>query len=212
MKNWKEVQEEIASDDIHFKFYNSKNPFVRYIHRKRLEIISKLIDNSKGLRVLEVGCGDGFVLKALESKGTELYGIDISPKRVERAKRLVPSAKVYEVNAETLPFENNCFNVTVCSEALEHIENPQKAVEEMIRVTKEPGDMIISVPNELNWRIARLLLLRFPLRISDHINKFSIKELDSMFGRKHKQLLTIPVFLPTHFCLTCIVHYKKCAI
>ena len=67
-KTWKEVQEGLADDDIHSECYNSKNPFVRYIHGKRLELISKLIDDSNGLKILEIGCGDEFVLKMCSTK------------------------------------------------------------------------------------------------------------------------------------------------
>lgn len=207
--NWKEVQEELADDDIHSQMYESKNPIVRYISRKRLESISSLIDDSSKPKILEIGCGDGFVLKTLESKSAELHGIDISTKRVERAKRFLPHAKICEADAENLPFEDNCFNVTVCSEVLEHLKNPQKAVEEMIRVTKKSGDMIVSVPNEFNWHIGRLLLLRFPLKIPDHLNKFSVKELDGMFNRRHIKLYRIPAFLPKYFSLTYVLYYKK---
>ena len=81
------------------KLYYSKNPLVRYIHTKRLEIIKKIVENQKQKKynkkkvadkILDCGCGEGHLLKKLQGRK---YGIDLSDTALKRAKEKNPDAK-----------------------------------------------------------------------------------------------------------------------
>lgn len=200
-ENWLDLQEELADDDIHADFYESKNPFVSYIHNKRLDKICELLGNLNG-RLLDLGCGDGYLLKRLGKFNA--FGLDISLKRLKRVNK----DNLVQGDATKLPFKNNSFDVVVCSEVLEHVPDPKLLIKEIKRVIKKSGNIIISVPNEFNWRLARLLTLRFPIKIPDHINKFSIKQLDLMFGKKHDSLVVLPK-MPKFLGLNYILKYSS---
>ncbi len=103
--------------------------------------------------ILDVGCGRGFLLKKLKAvaeDGTQLYGLDISPKLVEIAKSNVPDAQIVVGDAEALPYENGMFDTIFMTEALEHMLDFKKALSEIARVLKPGGTFIVTVPNR-DW-------------------------------------------------------------
>lgn len=205
---WKEVMEDLADDDVHEEFYASGNPLVSYLHRRRLQEIRRLVLEAGAPEVLEVGCGDGFILELLASLPlTRLTGIELSEKRVERARLRAPTAEVVSGDATQLPFEPHTFDITIASEVLEHIPRADLAVAEMKRVTRPGGLVIVTVPNERNWRIGRAALLRFPIRIPDHVNAFTLRSMNALFGRGTDQFISMPPF-GRHLCLTQLFAYR----
>lgn len=93
--------------------------------------------------VLSIGCGDGLELEALGTIVDNVFGLDLSPDKVEiaRAKGL----KATEGRMEELPFKDKEFDIVWCSHTLEHAEDLDKALAEMQRVAKRA---IIFVPLE----------------------------------------------------------------
>jgi 2-polyprenyl-3-methyl-5-hydroxy-6-metoxy-1,4-benzoquinol methylase len=203
-RTWANVQEEIAHDDIHSEIYCSNNPLIKWLFEKRFEIIYNLIATKKHLKLLDVGCGDGFFLDKIKDIDLEVYGIDISKKRIERAAKK-SRATLFQCVAEKMPFKKNFFDIIVCTDVLEHVQNPLQVINEIKRVCKENGIVFVSFPNELLWMICRALLLRFPIKIVDHINTFSIKSIDRYFELKH----TFAKYIPHKFFnLASVVGYN----
>lgn len=186
------------------ELYHSPNPLVRYIHTKRLEIIKELVGNNKG-RLLDCGCGEGHLLEKLCGKK---YGIDCSSIPLKRAKERNPDAMILKGNLTNLPFDDGFFDVVTCSETLEHIPNYKVVISEIKRVTKSGGRTIISVPNERNWTISRLAMLRFPIKIVDHVNSFTPSQMIELFGSKPKRSVYIPFNLFS-LSLTQIYDFEK---
>ena len=122
----------------------------------------------RGKRVLDIGCGEGFLLRKLKDKFEELYGLDVAPSRLEEAKEKirslypleVPRFKFVEGNAdEVLPFSNDFFDAVTCIAVIEHVYDIFSLVREMYRVLKPGGYIIAEVPNivYLKYRIYFLL-------------------------------------------------------
>ena len=103
-------------------------------------------------KILDVGCGTGIAAEKLRVYG-EVYGLDISPKSIDEAKRYSRCDKCYVGIAEELPFSNNLFDVVVCTEVIEHLLDPIKALSEFNRVLLEGGILIISTPNPWYWSV-----------------------------------------------------------
>lgn len=108
--------------------------------------------------ILDVGCGAGYFLFLMREKyraqGYEplVAGIDISPHQVsymaERMRREgVPRVIAATGNGEYLPFADESFDLVTCSEVIEHIRNPGRALEEMRRVLKPDGMLLLSTPS-----------------------------------------------------------------
>lgn len=120
-------------------------PLEDYPHFLRLlNRIKKLRNENK---ILDIGCGQGFLLKEAEKMGLECYGIDISRIALQKAKEMVPDAKVIRGDAENLPYPDNYFDFVVNLGSLEHFLNIDRALREMARICKPDGMTLIVVPN-----------------------------------------------------------------
>jgi ubiquinone/menaquinone biosynthesis C-methylase UbiE len=88
-------------------------------HRKVLEIFFE----HRFDRILDVGCGDGrfTVLIGKACKAKEVYGVDISEKGVEMARKNGVKAFIVDVDEENLPFENNYFDAIYAGAIIEHL-------------------------------------------------------------------------------------------
>lgn len=130
--------------------------------------------------VVDVGCGDGYVLYCIDKykRGGEAFGVDLSFKRLMKTKNHVPSVKIIQGEIGNLPFSNNCFDVVICSETLEHIEDYTSAIAELVRITKKL--LIVTVPNEETLVIDRCPKCNHHFYINDHKNSFDDKKLVSL--------------------------------
>lgn len=103
-------------------------------------------------RVLEVGCGQGWLLKLMAESlpEAELHGLDLRPEVVDYARSLVPSATLVVGDGQRLPYDDASFDLVVCSEVLEHVDDPPAVLAEIDRVGR--GVAVLSVPHEpLFW-------------------------------------------------------------
>jgi len=100
-------------------------------------------------RVADIGCGPGFVLKALASSGTakELYGLDFSLSSIVRCRQEVPAAKFVVGDIYHIACEDGVFDAVLCMETLEHLEQPGEAVSELFRICRTGGHVVITIPN-----------------------------------------------------------------
>lgn len=188
------------------KVYTATNPLVKHVHLKRLEIISELVGDDDNERILDCGCGEGHLLQRLS--GVK-FGVDRSDFALERARERNPGAEIRNAEITQLPFEDGFFSIVTCSEVLEHIPEYRSAISEILRVTKPGGRIIISVPNERNWTIGRLFMLRFPPKLEDHVNSFKREDLAEAFGFEPKRTIYVPLGLTYQLSLTQIFEFEK---
>ena len=99
------------------------------------------------IRVLEAGCGSSSYL-ALRP-GTQLVGIDISEKQLARNDLL--SEKILG-DIQTHEFPSKSFDMIVCWDVLEHLPNPERAVQRFLRAVKDDGIMVLAMPNALSLK------------------------------------------------------------
>lgn len=99
-----------------------------------------------GENVLDVACGKGEWLVAAAERGASTAGVDLSEVAVEVCKANLPDGEFHAGAAERLPFEDNRFDVVTCLGSLEHFVEPERALREMIRVSKVEARFIILVP------------------------------------------------------------------
>lgn len=108
-------------------------------------------------KVLDIGCGAGFLTNFLAQRGHEVYGIDLSPKSLEVARSKDRTGLVqYQIgNGTKLSFGEKSFDAVVAMDVLEHVEDPEKVVAEASRVLKSGGLFFFHTFNRnfLSWLI-----------------------------------------------------------
>ena len=111
------------------------------------EIVSR-VEKLQGEKVLEVGCGNGNILKMLEEIGDyKLFGLDLSENMIREAKKQLSDKVELKVgDAEELPWKDNKFDIIICNASFHHYPNALKVLSEMKRTLKEDGTIIVGDP------------------------------------------------------------------
>ena len=100
---------------------------------------------SGGARVLDVGCGVGQVVARLKEAGYEAHGVDVSEPNIQRARAFSDRCQLY--NGKKLPFPDRLFASVGALNVLEHVDEPEAFIQEMVRVTQIGGRIVLSSPN-----------------------------------------------------------------
>ncbi len=167
--------------------YRSKNPVVRYLVGRFLQRVSEMAAAESPRRVLEVGCGEGVVLAALAARlpGTRFDGLELDQTALGEARVRCPSATLVRGDACELPFGDQCFDLVVCLEVLEHLPEPLRALRELRRVAR--GGCLLSVPHEPFFRAGNVLRGKNLARLgdpSDHVQHWGAREFAAFCGRE----------------------------
>jgi len=124
--------------------------------KQEFKIISELIDENS--HVLDVGCGDGILMEYLvEKRKVNIRGIEISKTKVQNC--IAKGLTIIEGNAEEdlKQFPDKSFDYVVLSQTLQAFLNPEKVINELLRIGKQA---IVTIPNFGYWKIRLHLLLK----------------------------------------------------
>ncbi|KKQ98459.1 MAG: hypothetical protein UT24_C0004G0082 [Candidatus Woesebacteria bacterium GW2011_GWB1_39_12] len=143
-----------------------------YLSKRFKEIVNP---NS---RLLDIGCGNGnYVVDENRKIISWATGIDVSKKVVERNQCL---DEIVIGNIEKIPFKDNSFDCVSGLWVLEHLENPEKVLDQIYRVLKSKGKFIFVAPN-INYLPLRLVMFVKFSKFNYLINK-------RLFGRERKDI------------------------
>ena len=133
--------------------------------KKEFKIISQLIENNT--RVLDVGCGDGTLMKYLkDNKNVDTRGLEISKNKVQKC--ISKGLSVIEGNAEKdlKQFPDLSFDYAILSQTLQAFYNPEKVLNDLLRVSKKA---IITIPNFGYWKIRLHLLIKGTMPVTKNL-------------------------------------------
>jgi len=113
-----------------------------------IKIIKEVTGDISDKVILDVGCGYGDMLFRIVKYGGRAYGIDISGKGMEYARKIAPRAVVKLAACENIPFKDNLFDIVFCSGVIEHFNDIDGGLKEIRRVLKPSGYLVTVVPNK----------------------------------------------------------------
>lgn len=130
--------------------------FERFADVKRLKFIIDVLQAKlpTGAEVLDVGCGNGVISRSLGAQGLTVKGIDVSEKAIARARELnkFPNVRFDVVSAEQLVADGQRYHAVICSEVLEHLNDPGKLLSVLYELLDTNGVLIVTVPNGVGPR------------------------------------------------------------
>jgi len=148
---------------------------VGLFYRTYVRATREFLTQHPGAAVLDVGCGEGILLRG---SGFTPIQLDISVKRLRRV-RAGCNVLICSDGME-LPFADASFDVVLLVALLEHVSRPERVMEEAWRVLKPGGEVAIVVPNDVWMSLGRLLLLRWPPRYPDNLSWVSPRRIRRM--------------------------------
>lgn len=144
--------------------------------------------HSKGL-ILDVGCGDASFLQALQSRGWQVHGTDVSKKAYNLAKQKIKN--IYLGNIEDCSFEEKKFDVVTLNHVLEHLADPAKDLKIINRILKDDGLLWLSLPNINSKQFDLLEDAWHHLELPRHIYQYSPKSIDKILQRNGFEIVRI---------------------
>lgn len=174
-------------EKIHNKDYQKKKKDYSFFeNEKRFEILEDLILHQHPERVLDIGCGSGYLAFLLKQKNPHVFihGFDLSSEGLKMAEHIDKKYKL-DINYQNIPENDNFYDIVVCSEVLEHLINVRHCLTEINRILKKEGELIVTVPNFSFWRFrVDSLRGRIPYIVSDerHLQTFNKKTLTKILN------------------------------
>lgn len=173
--------------------YSTPNPISQYLVNEFYTDITKCLKEIHFESLLDIGCGEGFLLKSNASllKNVNCFAIDFDPAEVADAKKNLDFCNVSEGSVYEIYLENEAVELVICTEVMEHLEFPEKALDEIFRVTSKY--VLLSVPREPLWRILNMSRGKYLSEwgnTPDHVNHWSSKTFTT-FVQRHFEVLKI---------------------
>ena len=162
----------------------------------------RIVDPKPGMKILEVGCGDGYFTTHFAQKGAEVVGSDIAREMIDAAKKREPKLEWHVAPADQLSFaKDNFFDTVVVVLALQNIENLSGAISEASRVLKPKGSVVFvlnhpvfRVPKKSSWGFDEATNTQYR-RLDAYLSEFS-EEIDMDPGKESNKRTTVSFHRP----------------
>jgi len=173
--------------------YDSKNPLAVHLLREFDRVISELAAHAAPKSILEVGCGEGHIIKLLlDNTSAPILATDLSESVLDDAKQAISSDRVTFRTADIMEIDpvEPAPDLVVCCEVLEHLPDPQGGLEALQR--QRANWYILSVPREPIWRLlnmARGAYLRDFGNSPGHLQHWSQREFLKFIGQAFEPVI-----------------------
>ncbi len=181
-------------------------PDLEFFFERLSQATFDAVDPKQGERVLDVGCGRANDAMDLARRGGSCLGLEPSETMIYHAQKEIAKdgtgVALLRGIGECMPIKKHSFDKVVCKGALDHFPTPERAIEEMARVVKPGGTVVITVANldSLGFRLGRTFFVRFRKLLHreesiyekiwqtpfDHTYRFDYKSLNNMVKRHMK--------------------------
>lgn len=153
-----------------------------------------LKEKNVSIKILDVGCGTGNkMLSLLDAGYKNTVGVEYNPEAYQEMVAKHQQLRIVEGNAEELAgFGGGFFDLVYCSQVLEHLPYPEKAVSEAYRVLKRGGAYVIGIPNGnhlddiLSRVVQKVLYGKY-----DHLQRFTLKSISKILERNSFKIVEV---------------------
>jgi len=176
---------------------DNNGPQSRFLRGDQSKVIS-LLNIHPNVHFLDIGCGTGWAVGQAANlvKGNGLfYGVDLSPRMIEKAKSNFSGKDNFhflQANSESIPLDDNFFDIIICTNSFHHYLHPDKALREMRRLLKSGGKLYLLDPLADSW-ITKFWDMLAKLKEPEHVKFYSTKEFQQLFkqaGLKYSSAAT----------------------
>jgi SAM-dependent methyltransferase len=162
------LRNSVKAADYDHRAFDSWIPLQRYWQRRRFSIIQSFAP--EGL-ILDIGCGSSRIVQALP----HVVGVDLALRKLRWLR--APGRHLMQADMKRLPFRDGAFDAVICSEVIEHIPRDQVHLEELVRVIRPGGQLVLGTPDygRRTWRALEWIYGRvFPGGyVKEHINRYT---------------------------------------
>ncbi len=169
--------------DLRAETYDERRfNYFRFMQKR----LVSLLEPKENQHLLDLGCGTGWAVRyaaRLVNEQGEFYGIDISPKMIEKARTSsadYQNVHFYQASADQLPFEDNFFDFIICSNSFHHYFSPDRVLSEAFRVLKPEGRIYIMDPTA-DGPIMKMIDKWTKKKDPAHVKLYSTKEYRELF-------------------------------
>ena len=159
----------------------------RVLRAGQSKVIS-LLNIQPNVHLLDIGCGTGWAVGQAANlvKGNGLfYGVDLSPKMIEKAKSNFngkDNFRFLQANSESIPLEDNFFDIIICTNSFHHYLHPDEALKEMRRLLKSGGKLYLLDPLADLWFVKIFDVIK-KWTEPEHVKVYSTKEFQQLFEK-----------------------------
>lgn len=133
-------------------------PIGKLVKETEAELIDELLDPKPGEKIFDAGCGTGLFTLDFLARGSQVVGLDISHEMLSYAMKRTSGYPLFTIHGDMLylPFKDNSFDKSVSVTAIEFIDDAKSAIDELIRVTRPGGYIVVATLNGLSsWAVRR---------------------------------------------------------
>lgn len=160
-------------------------------------------------RILDVGCGEGWILELAMKKGWQAYGTEFSSKAIEICEK--KGIKMYSGVLQSEKIREKDFDVIVSSETIEHINNPREELANIHQLLRKGGIFYITTPN-FNSYLRRMMKDKYAIiKYPEHLSYYTTTTLNKLLketGFSKARLMTTGISL-SHYELSNIADNKR---
>ncbi len=137
--------------------YNQREPHFRQENQKKVKALLQEIRSMTGEKLLDIGCGTGFIINLAREIFDEIHGVDITEAMLEKVDVSKGNITLHNVSADDLPFEDDYFDSIASYAFLHHLDDYVGVLQESYRVLREGGIFYIDLePNKFFWDLIQV--------------------------------------------------------
>jgi SAM-dependent methyltransferase len=151
-----------------------------------------------GGSILDVGCGSGFFLRALNSKDWDRFGVELSAEAAQAAQRALVSGHIFNGTLIQSGWAEASLDVVTFFSALEHTNEPSANLREARRIIKTGGSLIAQLPNAASYQARAFDGDWFALDAPRHRYHFTLASLDRLLSQNGFEIYRKSYFSRAH--------------